>query len=292
MLLTLLLGQGSSGSSNGTATGSIAAVTLSAMVAIGSGGATVSKAPSAVTLSAPTGTASGSSAVNGNATGSLSSVTLAAHSGSASGGASASVSPSSVSLSAPLATASGGSSASGSVAAINLVSPTGSASGGSGAVDGNGSGEISAIYLSAINGYAVADKKADEPMGGYPYRLPKKKQKALIEQVDIDDIDESLEEITQEKVKLVTKKANIKKESSEYWDIHVYEYLLNEKLAKIRADYLLQKLRDNAINSALSRLIEDALIQRQMLIEQELVAEYNRITEEDLIFVLSVLSEV
>lgn len=103
---------------------------------------------------------------------------------------------------------------------------------------------------------------------------------------------EKTKPITDEKIKVVAKKDNAEKESSDYWSLHLYEYLLNEQIAKIHTELLLQKTIENVILIERQNAIQQALYLRQLEIEKSLQIEYQRIIEEDMIFVMSIMSEL
>lgn len=103
---------------------------------------------------------------------------------------------------------------------------------------------------------------------------------------------EKITPIIEEKAKVKAKKESVSSGSSDYFDLVAYEYLLNEQIAKIRADILLEKIKQRVISDNIAALIEESLNKRQAEIEMQQFLEYQRIIEEDLIFVFSMLAEM
>lgn len=140
---------GSAAGADGTASGSVSTVTLSAPTGSASSTADASASGSitAVTLSTPTGTSSGAATVSG----SVATVQLGNVSGSASAGTggNASGSISQVNTNAPTGASSGWATVSSSLTTATLSSPSGTATGGTGA---SASGNIATVVLSSISG--------------------------------------------------------------------------------------------------------------------------------------------
>lgn len=117
-----------------------------------------------------------------------------------------------------------------------------------------------------------------------------KKQERI--ELGIIEADDVIKPIIEEKVKALAKKENVESESSDYWSIHLYEYLLNEELAKLRTDILLRNIKENVINQIRQDEINAALIQRQADMESAYAAEYQRIIDDDIVFIMSIMSEI
>lgn len=123
---------GGAASPDGTATGSLAALTLTAA----------------------TGTASGTGAVNGNATGSLAATTLSAATGTATGTATATGSLAAITETAATGSATGTATATAASPDVTLTAATGTANGTT-AGNANASGSLAAVALTAATGTAT-----------------------------------------------------------------------------------------------------------------------------------------
>ena len=351
MLLTLLLGQGSSGGGSVTGTASFAesaeslsasgqvavsgtysstetAETLSASGAVavnGSGSlsesteslsssgqvaitATGSVSETAETLSA-TGTVSGGSVTGTGSVSELAETLFALGSVLVSGSVSVTEASESVASSGSVLVSGTGSLTEGTetlsaassvlVVGIGSLSESGEALNASASVSGGAvSGAANLIQdnqtLSA-EGYSPQPEVVNTWLGGGSSlkRLDKRQteDEKQLEREALGIIDK-ITPIIEEKVRVKAKKENAEAGSSDYFDLVAYEYLLNEQIAKIRADILLEKIKQRVISDNIAALIEESLIKRQAEIETQQFLEYQRIIEEDLIFVFSMLAEM
>lgn len=330
MLLTLLLGQGTSGGGSVTGTASLAesaeslsasgqvavsgtysrtetAETLSASGAVAVNG-TGSVSETAETLSA-TGTLSGGSVTGTGSVSELVETLSALGSVLVSGSGSVTETAESIASSGSVLVTGTGSltegteslSAASSVPVVGVgslnessesVSASGSVSGGS--VSGAANLIQDNQTLSA-EGYSPQPEVVNTWLGGGSSlkRLDKRQSEdeKQLEREALGIIDK-ITPIIEEKVRVKAKKENAEAGSSDYFDLVAYEYLLNEQIAKIRADILLEKIKQRVISDNIAALIEESLNKRQAEIEMQQFLEYQRIIEEDLIFVFSMLAEM
>ncbi len=139
--------------------------------------------------------------------------------------------------------------------------------------------------LDVIGGGSYGKKRKD------PFKHYQTKEEKEQERIELGII-EATKPIMSEKVKVAEKLKHTKPETDGYWELVSYQYLLNEELAKIQSDLLLNRIRESAINSARFNLILEAFKRRQSEYELNLALEYQRQVEEDIIFVLSVMAEI
>ncbi len=118
------------------------------------------------------------------------------------------------------------------------------------------------------------------------------KKRQRIELGIIKDDEKIIEPLIKEKAKAKIKKESVKVDSSEYWSLHLYENLLNQEIANQHYQFLLQKLKDNAINQVRIKSIEEAIKRRQSEMEITAAIEIQRIMDDDMVFIMSVLAEI
>lgn len=159
--------------------------------------------------------------------------------------------------------------------------------------NGNEIVNASGVLLQGLHGFLLRQYSEVETdfFGGGPINWEIKRKKKDEEEI-AEIVEKEIESIIEEKVKVISRKQNAKPESEDYWSLHLYENLLNQRIAEITTQILLQKIRDNAINALRQKAIEEALFKRQLEIEKALFIEYQRIIEEDMIFVFSMLAEM
>jgi hypothetical protein len=139
-------------------------------------------------------------------------------------------------------------------------------------------------------------KRDDKYSAEYSRHLDKQQSEEEKRQQRIDlgiiEDDKIIESVAKEKVRVKAKKDNVTNESPDYWSIHLYEHLLNEELAKLRTEILLRNIQVNVINQLRQNEIEAALLQRQADIEYAYAVEYQRIIDEDIFFIMSIMAEI
>ncbi len=169
---------------------------------------------------------------------------------------------------------------------------------GSGVTAGDALNDYSSIDTGTAAQHLLSEKVVTDNGwlggGGSLNKLDRRQteEEKRLEREELGIIEKEITPIIAEKVRVKAKKENADSNSGEYLELLVYERLLDEEIARIRYELLLEKLNQRVISDNIASMIEESLNKRQAEIELQQFLEYQRIIEEDLIFVFSMLAEM